>query len=553
MKIVHQHLNRPQMLSGMIMAPEEWNVLARGTGKTVGILAPKTAKLMDSMPRSTGVIVATTFQQLLTRTLKPLVQGWERMGYRRGVHFLVGEKPTKQWIEKWNWLGPYQPPFDFSNFICWYNGAGAQFVSQDRVGSSNGISIDWIAGDEAKLLNEQRLKEELFPANRGIIKDFIDNPQHHGKTFTTDMPVGTAGRWILNKKEEMNMDQYASILKVLARIYELNQQLNASKNKTHIQAIAKQIAYGEQMLNLLRRNFVFYQEASALENIDALGIDYFKEELRSLSKFQFETAILNIRPYKLEDGFYPTLNEEKHGYFSYDYHHYNQIGYDFDKLQEFDDCRKDGDLIQHQSLHLAIDYNKSIWPFVTGQVTHNLENNCKELRVLKGLHVKHPLGLSDALDKWDAYYTPHKHKVVYFWYDHTALNETRPETNKDLIVDGLRARGWTVIECFIGKTVNQDIRYSYIHDLFGENNKYNWVVRINRDNCKYLLLSMFQAQSVEKSKGFGKDKRTEHDPKFPQEEATHYSDAFDTLAFGVVFSGINYEQNHHLITGIFTV
>jgi len=43
----------------------------------------------------------------------------------------------------------------------------------------------------------------MFPANRGIIPAFKDNPYHHGKTFTTDMPVGTAGRWILDMMNEM--------------------------------------------------------------------------------------------------------------------------------------------------------------------------------------------------------------------------------------------------------------------------------------------------------------------------------------------------------------
>lgn len=545
----HQHLNIPQMRSGLIMAPEEWAVWARGTGKTTGVLAPKSATYLNMMPRCTGVFVAATFQQLLTRTLKPLVAGWERMGYKRGVHFLVGEKPTKKWKEMWNWEGPYQPPFDYSHFICWWNGAGIQMISQDRVGSSNGVSIDFIMGDEAKLLNEARLKEELFPANRGIYKELANNPHHHGKTFTTDMPVGTAGRWILDKREQMDLNKLYSIWTLLEKIDKINKQISETNNKTIQSQLAKKIASGEQLLNILRRNFVYYHEASALDNVDALGIDYFKEELRSLSKFQFSTAILNIRPYKMEDGFYPTLNEEKHGYFSYKYDHFNKVGYDFELLSEYDDCRKDGDLIKNEPLHLAVDYNKSVWPFVTGQVTFNEEKGCKELRVLSGLHVKFPLSLSEALDTWTKYYKFHTDKQVYFWFDTTALGETR-KSNRTDIVEGLEERGWTVHEMYINQALNHEVKYNFLYNLLAENNTYDWCVRMNRDNCKYLLLSMFQAQSRISNKGVKKDKRPEHDPKFPQEEATHYSDAFDTLAIGTILSGKDYGSIVNTFSGI---
>ena len=167
---------------------------------------------------------------------------------------------------------------------------------------------------------EIRLKEELFPANRGIHLEHANNPHLHGKTFTTDMPVGTAGRWILDKEKEMDLERYQAIVTILNKLYVLKLELKIATTNKQREYIHARIKSGEQKLNLLRRNFVFYHEATALDNIDALGVDYIKEELRSLSKFEFSTSIMNKKPYKLEDGFYPMLKEEHHGYFDYDYH-----------------------------------------------------------------------------------------------------------------------------------------------------------------------------------------------------------------------------------------
>ena len=74
MKIEEIHFNIPQLRSMTVFAPEEWAVLARGTGKTKGIIAPKSERLLHMMPRCTGVIVGATFQQILTRTYHRLLQ-----------------------------------------------------------------------------------------------------------------------------------------------------------------------------------------------------------------------------------------------------------------------------------------------------------------------------------------------------------------------------------------------------------------------------------------------------------------------------------------------
>jgi hypothetical protein len=60
-----------------------------------------------------------------------------------------------------------------------------------------------------------------------------------------------------------------------------------------------------------------------------LGVEYIKQQLRDTTPFQFDTQILNLRPLKLEDGFYPDLDEEKHGYFAVDNSYLENLEYDF--------------------------------------------------------------------------------------------------------------------------------------------------------------------------------------------------------------------------------
>ena len=67
---------------------------------------------------------------------------------------------------------PLIVPDDWDNIISFYTGAIGQIISQDRVGTSNSKSFDFVDIDEAKFVNFERLKDETFPANRGQQKEF---------------------------------------------------------------------------------------------------------------------------------------------------------------------------------------------------------------------------------------------------------------------------------------------------------------------------------------------------------------------------------------------
>ena len=536
MVVTRKHYNKPQLKSMLIGAPNEVVIAGRGTGKTTGILAPKTSNCyFGTMPRSTGVNINATYTQAFTRTLKELVRGWISLGFIYEHHFLVGRRPPEAWKKKWKWQGPYAPPMDYKYFISWNNGAVCQIVSQDRVGSSNGISIDWIFGDEAKLLDDERLKTELYPANRGIIPEFAGNPYHHGITLTTDMPVGTAGRWLLEKVNDMDREVINQIWELQTVRFQVKHVLLPKATTKGKQEIGKQLEIIDQEIMSLRHGLLYYHEASTLENIDALGLEYIKTQIRDTSRFQFDTQILNIRPLRLEDGFYPDFNETYHGYFSEEASYFDNS--EIDPLNPVVDCRKDKDLDPNLPLHMGGDYGRRIHPFALLQV------HPKEIRVLNGIHSMYPFKLKEAVEEIVRYYKPHKRKLMYYWYDHTAVGDQHESRICDDVMKGLRKGGWIVKPMYIGQQPSHAKRYLMWGNLLKENETYSRPIRFNRENCDKMILSINQAGAEQKKDGYGKDKRSEADPLFPADESTHYTDAVDTPVYGILESGLAFSNS----------
>lgn len=526
--VIKKHFNKPQLRSMAIDAPYEILLAGRGVGKTQGVLSRKTAdRYFGTMPRSTGVALAATFTQLTTATLPELLNGFQQLGYNIDEHFVFGRRPPDKWIKRWKWKQPYTPVLDYKYVTVWWNGAIMKPVAQTR--PPNGTSIDWIIGDELKLINQEKLNRELLPANRGIKPAFAGNIYHHGQTYTTDMPVGTGGRWIFEMEKMMDREKVNQIWNIQVVRFRLIEKLKIETRETFKKEYKKQIAILDEEMNDLRRELLYFHEANTLDNIHALGSDYIKRLLRDNTPFEFDTQVLNIRPLRLEDGFYPDFDEEVHGYFSEHEEYFNNLEYD--PFNVTLDCRKDKDLDSNAPLHIGMDYNRRIWPITTGQV------NKTELKTISGIHVLYPQKLKDAVQKWCDYYRPHKRKLVYYWYDQTAVGDMYETRMCDDVVEVLRKNGWTVIEMYIGLQPGHEERYRMWGDLLTNSGKYDKTYRTNRENCDKLILSINQAQAEQRKDGFGKNKKSEKDPKFPAEESTHYTDANDTWVFGVLESG----------------
>lgn len=513
-------LNKPQMLAWLVNAQNLVCIWGRGTGKTEGAMAPRIANRVHALRRSAGVIVGATYQQILTRTLPALVAGWERMGYERNVHFFLQKKAPASW----EWDEPYVSPVNADYFVHWYTGSGLHLVSQDRAGTAPGLSIHYIEGDEAKYLKNDRLEQELLQTLRGQKELFENIPGYRGIGFYTDMPIGNQGNWLFNYEKHMDKESVATILGIQKQIAKLR-----AENPQSIQTTEgkRQIRSYEEAMNIARIGLTYYTEADSFENLNSLGIEYFEQMRRVLTPIAYNTSILNLRQNQVEGGFYPHLDEH-HLYDAFNYSHFDNRDYDPTTISNILDCRQDADLDAKSRLIIATDTGGSINAIVVAQ------RDAKNLRFINSLYVLHPLLYKEALKKFIDYYRFHTTKVVDYYYDHTMIGEDGKDLSfKDQTVRTLTRAGWVVNLKYIGQQPGYKSRYELwgqVHQCLDSRLP---SVAYNRNNCAALIESMQLAEIKQGARQMEKNKKNEKDIDFPQEKATHLSDAADTLVWGI--------------------
>jgi len=511
------HYNKPQLRSLLIGANEETAIWGRGTGKSTGLIAPRSIECIFAMPRSRGAFVGETYLQLMERTLPPVIQGWEEMGYKRGPDgdFVVCVQPPKEWPRPY--IGPLKP----DHTIFWKNGTVISLISQDRPGTSNGMSIDWIVGDEAKLLNKERLDNELLPTNRGNERYFRGIPEHHSVLWASDMPTSPKSKWLLDTEKQVDKELIRMILAVCVGMYKARMKGNAAT----FNRLKKQ-------RDQLRAMAVFSSRASTLDNIEVLGLKYIQRLKRTLPELVFQTAVLNMPLTQVENGFYAMLDEDYHCYQDSDTIDYNYI----DSLQLYlpgqgsiSDCRKDADLDRSRPLSMSMDYQASIIPMVIGQ------RFGQYFRFQNAMYVLHPLRIKDMCREFLNYYKHYPTKELNYYYDHTSIgrgNASNDYSYSDEVYDLLDKGGWQVNMKGMGHTPSPYSRYMlWGYSLSGDDDRF-LQPRFNKTNCKYLLLSMQQTEVKQFGDEFRKNKAGERKLTLDQRETPHFSDAADNLLWG---------------------
>ncbi|MGH1338968.1 MAG: hypothetical protein ACRBFS_22825 [Aureispira sp.] len=544
--------NAPQLTAALIDAPNSVTIAGRGMGKSSHILAPKAFKMIQSMPCSTIVNVAASYQQHLVRTLPAIIQGWEEMGLKEGVHFFVGQYAPS----KLGWNKPKRRPKEHKYTIHWYNGAIMQLVATSVRGSANGMDIDGLIGDEIKFVNEPQLKEEIYPAMRGNTEKFGYNPaagryhtQHHNVCFTTDMPTDPQSLWLLDYEQRMDSKRCDVIKALSIKLELLRTKYYYSDNKhtkgkylTKINALHEKLAVlrlGSVEANIPKA--VFYQEASSLENIHILKKSYFLTQMEDLNLHEFKTSILNHKVKKVGASFYPLLSESRHAYEDFNQDFLNTIDY----KTYVPDCRQDADCISTLPLHMSGDYGGSFNGLNVGQEHGHI------FSMINTFHGLFSVELDAPVMEFKKYYRHHKNKYVYLYYDHTHIGKggLSSDSYKDRIMKLLSKSdeygSWRVKPIYIGMTSS----YSHRHELWKKvclaDHSSGYTFRFHRIHCEdwkdscLLAGTKTTVKGLEKDKSSEKKKPGEHKWPVPQNKATHYSDGGDCLIDGFL--------NHYLI------
>ena len=516
-----KYFNDGQLYCLYMDTRDEVIVAGRGFGKGA-IQARRLQECFQGMPGSMGGFVSPSVKRCLTNILPSMLIHLERWGFKRDLHYIVGKKPWKAL----HWKSPIFTPANWENTISFYNGSVCNIISQDRPGTSNSMSLDYIIIDEAKFINFEQLKDETFQANRGNEQFFHDFPLHHGMTITSDMPITKKGSWFLNYKEQSDPELIEVVEGLIYARYRAVRQLKAMPSRST--EIEKKIERIDAKLRFFRSKCLLYKEFSSIQNLALLGDEFIRRAKRDLPPLTFMTSIMCIRIDISTDGFYGGMREDVNLYTAPS----SKLALQDIRAEEGggipNDCRQDSDLDQRLPIIISFDANENINWMVCSQVGRD-----GKLRVLKSFFVKYERKIPELIDDFNDYYQYHKRRQVIFYYDATFLPQNYGTHNlniRDTIKHCLKQHQWSIREKYIGKPMSHILKNALINDMFRGRAEHQ--VLINRDNNPDLLISITSAgvYNGKKDKRGEKLAETEEDKL---ESRTDGSDAFDTTCIGV--------------------
>jgi len=525
MQTLSQYLNRAQSYVLALMCKDMTVVGGRGIGK--GLLAACLLRRnIEGMPGSNTALVGPNSKRMWTNIIPSWDTHLRRWGYQEGVHYTWGRKPAKDW----GWKEPVIKPMNWENTLSFYTGAYATIISQDRKGTSNSQSFDFLLVDEAKFIDFEQFKDETMPANRGNGNIFGHLYYHHGIAKFSDMPTTKKGSWFLNDREKSDPEKIRLLEGLVASMQQLRDRI-ADKVERH-ETVTPQDRYllrrMSKAVNMLRADTYLYKEFSSIENLEILGEEFIRQCHRDMPPATFRTTIMCQRVDHSEDSFYSSKTEANL-YTAANKTYIDSLGFDMDRLRHVD-CRMDADVNTAEALYVAFDANNNINWCVVGQPGMDMN-----LRVLKSFYVKYDRRLPELVDDVCDYYAPLKHKEVVFCYDSTFLGNNFAVNDNDfheVIKYCFMKRGWIVREIYIGNPWSHPVKNALINRMFRGQARFR--ILINQENNPDLLVSIDSAKTVNTTNQ--KDKSGEKKPETEEdrlETRTDGSDAFDTLCIAV--------------------
>lgn len=503
-------LNDSQALIAMVNANTTYCLWPRAGGKTSGGIGPRILHLSEVMPRSQILIVSDTYDRLTTRIIPNIINFFEsKLGLVENIDFVKYKKPPDYWPK------PLIPLDKFERVIMLASGTALCLVSTRVEGSANAYNAQAALFDETKFLKEEDIDTEILPALRGGEKEFGHLPEWLSKWFFTDK-YGPNIKWLLAKKKLVNQRAVEVVLQLQYQIIELQKQCDDKDTpKSKVYYLDRKMNELITIANRIRKNMIYVSDMKPYENMDVVGEFYFKSQKRICKTLEYEVAVLNKDPDKVENTFYPTLTIANK-------YHSDRLDYD-------------------PTLPLigAFDYNWRLCPMPVVQINELPGSLYRTINFIDYVYTEHPEGLVDAVNKFCERFSDHETKMFVFIYDQTAIGKNPLKTTfYQTVIDAFTEHGWTVVEEFIGEQPDHDVKYEAIKNwLF---NMGDYAIMINQTTCEALIKSIEQAPAVIKGGKTAKDKRTETDPNFPALDSTHGSDAFDMILWGLFEYDIRY-------------
>lgn len=418
----------------------------RGIGKSTG-LAWILVEMMRELPRGRVFFSSTTLEQIGDYILPPIREKWKEMGFIEGVHFVVGKTPPA-WYKK-----PINPPKNWENTIAFWNGFYVVLMSLAKSNGKRGGSFDAGIIDEAAFVKGNVFRSVAVPMVRGNLYRF-DSHWHHSIIIMTSRPRRPEGYWV----------------------YDLKREAEANPEK------------------------IFYLEASAEENREVLGEEWFKAQKATLSAEEYDIEILNKEIRQIPTGFYHTFDRDKICYIL-------RAG--------------ETDVQKNELLEMTWDFGGKFTCASAWQESGFVE------RCVRQFYSKQGSKVTGVVDQFCKAFATHEMKYVRIWGEPRGKDRDpeRPDLYS-IIEQRFAERGWaTELMVHDGKkTAFHKERYDFFETAFGSADARLPQIAINLTQCEDLVKSI---ELTDCDNDYRKDKKAETDPSFPQEHAPHFGDGMD--------------------------
>ena len=519
------NLTKSQALMHAINANIMYATLARNSGKTSAGIGLRVYHLSQVMPGAQILLYSDTFERLQDVLVPGILSFLEHnAGMIEGVDYVCYKAPPAHWAKPLFKIKKFDKVISFATGFC------ICIASQKVPGSANGYNAFALIVDETKFVKEEKINTEVLPAVRGNLlgrQMYGHLPEYCSKWYFTDK-WGENIKWILKKRDLVDKKSLDALLVLMREIMKLQHLHDTHSSSATKAKYKKQIDYLQSRANAIRRKQVYFCDAKPYENMMVAGKKYFRDQKRDLSQFEFEVAILNYDPDRVPNVFYPALNRDQHYYRGVD------------------------DIHPKKPFIVALDYQWRIIPMVVAQVDQLPGSKFKTLNFVAGIHTLHPnAGIKQTVDLFCERFKDHERKVVHYFHDHTAVGE-RPDADSfcDTVMKRFKENGWRVVDQYIGKAPEHNERYQDFIPMF--ENQGDMAMRFNEAEAPFLLKSMQQAAAITAGKKTKKDKSKEKNLNYPAEEQTDYSEAADTLIWGVLKLNMYRESPGSAGGGIYT-
>lgn len=528
--------------------------VGRGSGKTTHMLAPRIDRVQNDMPGALLVLAAATYKSIIDNIL-PGVLEFFLENYERGMYFEYGKRPpehfgipTKEHPE-WNRV-EIDKIVDFRHTITFVTGTVIKFVSCDRPESMLGLNAAHLFVDEMIRIPEDKFLERIIPALRANRAKFGHSHYFMGITGFSSTPNFETDEdwWTKNEKDSMSQKLMNGIIEIAYEVDGRIAELLTAQSEGNEKEEAKQQRFLNRWLprlNKARHRETLYLRASSFSNIKILGIDYIKNQIKTIKDpDKLNTSILAVRKTKVKDMFF--------GKFSKEHLFDDGIEYEKTKVNNYSiDSSIDGG-VNWSSKHLK--YCNKNKPLIAGydpgpfqSIIFAQEENKDTLRVLKNFWVHHPQQHEDLAEKIDVFFKDHKRKEIRLYYDRAGnqkdphyrqfypLNGRLKDSDANLLAAALKAKGWHVILLSKNQeTIFYEQHYRLLNILFGKSHGSKTDILIDRNECEALVSSINHSPLKRDGKGIELDKTSE---KLPFEDqplySTQLSSAFMYLLWGL--------------------